>query len=259
MTADTSGATQDYSTRPRAARARREPSAGVGPGVVALRAALALAGLAGVVLLVVSTFTTVVQIRVLTTSALVTQDTEVSGSDLHGIALVLVALFALVMLAGALRGARPAQLALAATGVVALGLIVGLDVPELDNTGQVAEFYEDVSAGAASGFYLETLGAVLVLLSGGLLFVLGADAVASRLTALGTAVGARSAQLRASAGAGATAARGGAGRARERAAGTRERAAASREERVTRKAAVAPEPEPEAGAKPDADQDAPAS
>jgi hypothetical protein len=52
-------------------------------------------------MLVVSTWTTVVEIRVLTTSDLTGQDTSITGGDLHGIALVLVALFALVMLAGA--------------------------------------------------------------------------------------------------------------------------------------------------------------
>ncbi len=192
MTADTSGTTQDYSTRPRAARSPEDGPGAAGRGLVALRLALALAGLAGAVLLVASTWATVVQIKVLTTSDLVAQDTEVSGSDLHGVALVVVALFALPMLVGALRGARPAQLALAATGVLALALVVFLDVPELDNTGQVAQFYEDVSAGASTGFFLETLGGILLLLSGGLLWVLGADAVAARLTALGTQVGERS-------------------------------------------------------------------
>lgn len=170
MTADASGATQDYSSRIEPAQAAPR---GV-PGVLALRAVLALAGLAGVVLLVLSTFTTVVQIRVLTTSDLISQDTSITGSDLHGVALLLVALFGLVMLGGALRGARPAMLALAATGLLALGLVIGLDVPELDNTGQVAKFYEDVSAGASSGFYYETAGAVLLLASGVLLRVLAA-------------------------------------------------------------------------------------
>ena len=168
MTADASGATQDYSSRSGADRAARD---GV-PWVLGLRLALAAAGLLGVVLLAVSTWTTVVRIRVLTTSDLTGQDTSITGGDLHGIALVLVALFGLVMLAGALRGARPAMFALAATGLLALGLIVGLDVPELDNPGQVADFYEDVSAGAASGFYLETAGAVLLLAAGVLLLML---------------------------------------------------------------------------------------
>jgi hypothetical protein len=190
MTADASGATQDYSSGPEATRGARRPPARAVPSVLALRAILAALGLAGAVLLVVSTFVPVVEIRVLTTSELVSQDTTITGGDLHGIALVLVALFALLMLAGALRGARPAMAALAATGLLALGLVVGLDVPELDNTGQIARFYEDVSAGAATGFYLESLGAVLLLLSGGGLLVLTAEGVAERLQAVGSGLGA---------------------------------------------------------------------
>lgn len=174
MTADVPGATQDYSTRSTGSEAARRRRPAAFPSVVALRWALGLVGLIGVLLLVVSTFTTVVQIKVLTTSDLSGQKTRITGMDLHGIALLLVAAFALVMLYGATRGALPAMLAVAATGLLALALIVGLDVPELDNTGQLTAFYEDVSAGAASGFYAETLGAVLLLLSGGALAVLRA-------------------------------------------------------------------------------------
>jgi hypothetical protein len=173
MTADAPGATQDYSTRPERTPSPREgvPRA---PGARrAGRTAIALAGLAGVVLLVVSTWATVVEIRVLTTSDLTGVDSSISGGDLHGVALVLVAAFALVMLVGALRGARPAMVALAVSGLVAVGLIVGLDVPELHDTGQVAEFYEDPSAGASTGFYEESLGGVLLLAAGGGLLLLG--------------------------------------------------------------------------------------
>lgn len=173
MTADTSGATPDYSTGQSPARGRRGPSPRALPGLVALRGLCAVAGVAGAVLLIASTWATVVQIRVLTTSSLAGQDTALSGNDLHGIVMVPVALFALVMLAGALRGARPAMVALAATGLLALGLVIGLDVPELHNTGQIARFYEDVSAGSSTGFYLETLGAVLLLVAGGALLLLG--------------------------------------------------------------------------------------
>jgi len=174
MTADAPGATQDYSRDPVAAPGAQRASGRPGAAVLALRIALALAALAGAALLILSTYETVVEIRVLTTSQIAGQDTMISGADLHGIALVLVAAFGVLMLVGALRGARPAMAALAATGVVALGLIAVLDVPELDNTAQIAMFYEDVSAGAALGFYQETLGAVLMLLAGGGLWMLDA-------------------------------------------------------------------------------------
>lgn len=172
MNADASRATHDYSSRPPRDRAPRRPPGRAVPGAPALRAIVGLAGLAGAVLLLVSTWVPVVVVRVLTTSDVAGQDTRITGSELHGIALVLVALFAAVMLVGAMRGAKPAMAAVAASGLGALGLIIGLDVPELDNTGQLARLYEDVSAGAGPGFYLETLGAVLLLLAGGLLLAL---------------------------------------------------------------------------------------
>ena len=175
MAADIPGATQDYSTRPPATRPARAPGIRSRPPAAiafAARAVLALVALAGMLLLVVSTFSTVVEIRVLTTSDLVGQDTQISGRDLHGIALLLVAGIAALMLLGALRGARPAALALAATGLVALGLIAGLDVPELDDPGRVALLYEDVSAGPAAGLYYEALGGAALLLAGGGLFAL---------------------------------------------------------------------------------------
>lgn len=188
MTADAPGATQDYSTRFGRARRGRERVSGPPAGTRAARAVLALLGLLGAVLLVVSTFSTVVKIKVLTTTQVAGQDTSISGNDLHGIALIAVAVFGLLMLYGAVRGARPAMAALAATGLLALGLVIGLDVPELNNTGQLSEFYEDVTAGASTGFYYETLGAVLLLLSGGLMLLASANGVAARLARATTAV-----------------------------------------------------------------------
>ena len=169
-------ATHDYSRERAAVSASRTPSAVARRTRFAVRGLLALVAAAGAFLLVLSTFTPVVEIRVLTTSELAGQDTRVSGGELHGIALVLVAAVAVLMLAGALRGARPAMLGLAATGLLALGVVVVLDVPRLDDTGQVALSYENVSAGASTGFYQETLGALLLLLAGGLLFALSTRA-----------------------------------------------------------------------------------
>jgi hypothetical protein len=189
MTADAPGATQNYSTRPGGSRDAQRPVA----GARGARTALGLLGLAGTALLVVSTFTTVVQIQVLTTTQIAGQDTAISGNDLHGIALLPVAGFGLLMLYGAVRGARPAMAAVAATGLLALGLVIGLDVPELNDTGQVARFYEDVSAGASTGFYCETLGAVLLLLAGGLMLLLstrgGAAGLGRVTTTLRTGAG----------------------------------------------------------------------
>jgi hypothetical protein len=147
-----------------------------------LRIGLCAAASAGVVCLVLATFTTVIEIKVGTTTKIPDHDTHLSGWDRHGPALLLIALFAAAMIAGALRGARPAMAALAALGLVALLIAVIGDVPDLHKTGFIGEVYEDAAAGPKAGFYLETLGAVLLLVSGGLLLALpAADAPAPRV------------------------------------------------------------------------------
>src|SRR4051794_19284442 len=104
----------------------------------AVRGALLLAAFAGIAALVVATFTTVIRITVGTTSSLASLDTALSGWDRHGPALLVIAALALVMLAGAFRrGARPAVVAVVVCGAVALAVGVVLDLPHLDDTGQV--------------------------------------------------------------------------------------------------------------------------
>ena len=163
MSAQPSGTSADDSTLPRAAGGLRT--------LLAARAGLAIAGLAGALALLVSTWAAVVHVVAVGKGRTVATS---SGADLHGPALALVALFAVVVLAGGLRGARPAMLAVAACGVAALGVAVLRDVPRLDDAGEVGVQYDDAKAGAAAGFYLETLGGVCLLVSGGGLLVLTA-------------------------------------------------------------------------------------
>ena len=139
----------------------------------ALRIGLSTAVAAGVVCLVLATFTTVIEIKVGTTSRVPGRDTHLSGWDRHGPALLIIAAFAAAMLAGALRGARPAMIALAVLGLVTLGIAIIGDVPDLNETGFIGEVYEDAAAGPSAGFYLETLGGVLLLAGGGLMAVVG--------------------------------------------------------------------------------------
>jgi hypothetical protein len=143
-------------------------------GVNALRWALLVAAAAGVICLLLATFATVIEIKVGTTTKVPGHDTHLSGWDRHGPALALIALFAAAMIAGSVRGARPAMAALAALGLVALLIAVVGDVPDLNATGFIGEVYEDAAAGPKAGFYLETLGGVLLLLSGGLMIALPA-------------------------------------------------------------------------------------
>jgi hypothetical protein len=148
------------------------PSRPVPASPSVLRLGLAAAASIGVVCLVLATFATVIEIKVGTTTRVPDHDTHLSGWDRHGPALLVIALFAAAMIVGALRGARPAMVALAVLGLAALLIAVVGDVPDLHATGFIGEVYEDAAAGPKAGFYLETLGAVLLLASGVLLFVM---------------------------------------------------------------------------------------
>lgn len=169
MSARARGAVSDYS------KAMRLPK-GASGAVVALRLALTVAAAVGVVVLLVSTFTAVIEIRVGT----VVED-SISGYERHSVAVVLIAVFAALMLFGALRGARPAMLALSACGVVVLAIALIGDLPSAGETGKLGALYEDARAETGTGYYLETLGGALLLLSGGgFLLLAGAGAPDAR-------------------------------------------------------------------------------
>lgn len=128
-------------------------------------AVLAGLGLAGPILALVATWTAVVEIELPGVSDPVFTQ---SGYDRHSVALILLAVFAAVMVLGALRGAQPAMLALAAAGVAVLLISILGDLPHLDDTGvwPQSDSYEDAAASAGVGYYLETLSGVLMLLVG---------------------------------------------------------------------------------------------
>ena len=146
--------------------------AGIGT-IRAFRIALAIAAVAGAICLLVATFSTVIEITVGTTSKIADRDTELSGYDRHSVALIVIALFALVMTAGALRGARPAMVALAVAGVVVLLIALIGDLPDVHKTGVIGQLYDNARANPRSGYYLETLGGALLLMAGGGLLLLG--------------------------------------------------------------------------------------
>lgn len=133
---------------------------------IARPAGLRLAALLGVAALVLATSATVIRITVGTTSRLAHLDTDLSGWDRHGPALLVVGAFALFMLLGTVRGARPAMVAVGVCGVVALVVALGFDLPHLDDTGQVGELYTDASAAPGAGFWLELCGGALLAGSG---------------------------------------------------------------------------------------------
>jgi hypothetical protein len=152
----------------------------VGSGTVrAVRIALAIAALAGALCLIIATFSTIIEITVGTTSKIADRDTELSGWDRHSVSLLLIAVFALLMTAGALRGARPAMAAVAVAGIAVLLIALIGDLPDVHKTGVVGQLYDNARANPKIGYYLETLGGALLLLAGGGLLLLGAPAPAA--------------------------------------------------------------------------------
>lgn len=158
MSTQNRGATDDYSKEIRGSRALPLPA----------RAAAGLA-LAGVVLAVVATFTKVIRIEVNTVETFSHQ-----GWDRWGPALPLLAVFAVLMLAGAWRGARPAMAGVAGAGLAILAIVAAIDVPHVNDEGvwPSADVYEDAAARAGIGFYFESAAGVLLLMAGGLMLLL---------------------------------------------------------------------------------------
>lgn len=135
----------------------------------------ALAVVAAVVLLVaeLSPLYTVV------VGSLQTPRRSVSAGSNHGYALVLVAVAAIAMAVGALRGSRPAAAAIAVLGAVALLVALAMDRPDTRASGSLPEAvaFTDARAEAASGYTLEIAGAIALLVAGGgLLILLGRQA-----------------------------------------------------------------------------------
>jgi len=104
------------------------------------------------------------------------------GFENHAFAMLLLGAASVPMALGARRGARPAMAALAVIGVVALVIVLAVDLPAARQQGTLAESvaYEDARAEPALGFFVETLGAVLLIGAGGGLLLAGRPAPASR-------------------------------------------------------------------------------
>jgi hypothetical protein len=135
-----------------------------------LRWGLAVLGAVGAALLIVSEFTTVTHVKVIT---VVLPGTAVSGFDQNSGAMLILGVAALPMLLGAALGAsRPAMAAAALIGLIALLIALIGDLPDVTRVGTILrERYEDAKAEPQTGFYLETLGAVLLLIAGGALLL----------------------------------------------------------------------------------------
>ena len=116
----------------------------------------------GAVLLIVAEFLPLYEVRVITA---VPAGGEHSTGAHHGYALVVVGLAALPMAWGAVRGgSRPAAFALLVLALIALFVALGIDLPDLNETGGIGRNYELAEARPQVGFFIETFGATLLLL-----------------------------------------------------------------------------------------------
>jgi hypothetical protein len=161
MSAPPREATNDYSTGSRPSRGGLR---GLFDGSPAGRLALAGLALVAIVLLLISSFLTLISIS----TGLSTLKTR-TGFDHHSVTMLLLGLAAVPMLIGALRGARPAMIALAMIGIVVVVIALTVDLPDALDEGLYGERYEGAEASPGAGFFVETLGGVLLLLAGGLL------------------------------------------------------------------------------------------
>lgn len=141
------------------------------------------AGLAlvAVLLLTVAEFTTLFEVTV--GSLEVVTRSATAGAN-HGYALLVVAIATAAMTLPALRGARPAALALVVLGIAALAIALAVDAPDTRASGSLPESlaYEQAQARAGPALGLELAGGVLLLVAGGLLALRGGSR-ASRATA----------------------------------------------------------------------------
>jgi Flp pilus assembly protein TadB len=134
------------------------------------RLAAALAAVA-VALLVAAEFSTVFEVTV---GSLEVVKRAATGGENHGYALLVVALFAVVLTLLALRGSAAggvAGVALVALGAVVLFVALAIDRPDTRGSGQLPESlaYENAQARAGAGLGLEIAGGALLMVAGGLL------------------------------------------------------------------------------------------
>jgi hypothetical protein len=150
------------SDRAASAPARHEAPAGA-------RTAVALAGLLGALLILVSQFTALYQVHSSASSAAI--KTVGTGAN-HAWAGIPLALVAAALAYGVYRhGSRAALAGLIALGIATLLIALLSDLPPTHASGLVgspATGYARAVSTRSAGLYMETLGAVLLILSGGI-------------------------------------------------------------------------------------------
>lgn len=153
----------------------REQSAGEGVPVVAVL--LSLACLASALVLAAS--------ELMTTFEIVNPGGEplraLEAGERHNYVMLLLSFFAIVALAlTVLGGSKPAAVAVAVAGIMALLVFLVVDLPDAGQVGTVDEpvFFANAEAEPQAGFWLELLGALSLAVSGAALATLRADQLA---------------------------------------------------------------------------------
>jgi hypothetical protein len=138
----------------------------------AISLAILVGGLVGALLLLVAEFTPLYAED--SAASRITLSTEQTGAH-HAYALIPIALLAIVLTVGASRTAsRPALLALVVLGIVAVVIALAVDLPDAQASGIVSHHVSPTQLGFAQaknaprlGLYLETLGAAMLVITGG--------------------------------------------------------------------------------------------
>jgi len=117
--------------------------------------------LAGALLLTVAEFMTLYEIRAVT--AVPEGGTRSVGGH-HAYALLIVGVVLVPMALGAVRGgSRPAAIAVLVLALLTAGIVALVDLPDLNETGLIGRTYDEAQARPRAGFFVESLGATLVL------------------------------------------------------------------------------------------------
>jgi hypothetical protein len=152
---------------------RRAP---VDPGFsAALRVGVMAAALLGALLLVVAEFTTLFTVHTAGVSVPI-RSVSTGSHDSYG--LIPVALLAVLLAWAAIStGNRWALVALVGVGIAALVIALVGDLPDAQASGTIGSVqtgFKSASDKPSAGLYLETLGAIVLMIAGGCGLLLGA-------------------------------------------------------------------------------------
>ncbi len=166
MNATPPEANSEYSRAPRQSRADSAHRGEGSRGATAVRLAVLCGGLLGALFLLVAEFTTLYNVKTTTGGVLVK---SVSTGSNHAYAMVPIALLAALLAFAVWRvGSRPALLAIGLLGVLALLISLLGDLPDAHASGLIGSsttHFAAASSRPSAGFYMETLGAVLLVIT----------------------------------------------------------------------------------------------